>query len=70
MSIFDSALGVDLPIARHWQDFLTDQPSSPQMTIRDRRGNRLNIQTAFETILPGLHATAFATSAERDRRSS
>jgi PAS domain S-box-containing protein len=67
MSIFDSALGVDLPIARHWQDFLTDQPSSPEMTIRDRRGNRLNIQTAFETILPGLHATAFATSAERDR---
>ena len=69
MSIFDSALGVDLPIARHWQDFLADQPSSSETIIRDRRGNRLNIQTAFETILPGLYATAFATSAsaESDR---
>ena len=67
MSIFDSALGVDLPIARHWQDFLTDQPGNPETTIRDRRGNRLNIQTAFETILPGLHVAAFATWAERDR---
>jgi hypothetical protein len=45
-----------------WHECLTTQSSAAEATIRDKNGNILNIRRAFATLLPGLHAAAFAIS--------
>jgi PAS domain S-box-containing protein len=51
-------------LADSWREFQTNQRSAIQTTIRDKSGNVVNIQTAFATLLPGLHAAAFAIEHE------
>jgi CheY-like chemotaxis protein len=62
MSMSDSGLGSDQLRTWPWHEFLTTQSSAAEATIRDKNGNILNIRRAFATLLPGLHATAFAIS--------
>jgi CheY-like chemotaxis protein len=62
MSISDSGLASDRLLSRPWKEFLTTQEVAAGISIRDKAGNIVNIQTAFATLLPGLHAAAFAIS--------
>ena len=64
MSFSDSGGNSHLLLADSWREFRMNQRSGIQTTIRDKRGNVLNIQTAFATLLPGLHAAAFAVEHE------
>ena len=59
-SIFDAGLGLNLSVSERWQEFLAQQPSAAEIFTRDRSGNVLSCQTEIATILPGLHAAAFA----------
>lgn len=61
-SIYDAGLALNAPTSQPWQQFLTQQPSAPATIVRDRRGNTVSLQTEFATVLPGLHAAAFADS--------
>ena len=65
MSIFDAAFGPNLPIAYDWQNFVSHDRDTSDATIRSKDGLTVMIHTSFATILPGLHAAAFAT---RDMR--
>jgi PAS domain S-box-containing protein len=60
MSVFDSAPLI--PGAEHWQDSLVEQLATSESTVRQRGGTVVNIHTTFATILPGLHAAAFAAA--------
>jgi len=60
MSVSDSEVSSDPLLSGPWQEFLTNPQSAT--TLRDKRGNIMNIETAFATLLPGLHAAAFAIS--------
>jgi excisionase family DNA binding protein len=62
MSVSDSEVASAPRLAAPWHEFLTNPQSAVGTTIRDKSGNIVNIQTAFATLLPGLHATAFAIS--------
>ena len=59
-SIYDAGLVLNAPRSQPWQQFLTQQQSAPATIMRDRRGNTVSLQTEFATVLPGLHAAAFA----------
>jgi PAS domain S-box-containing protein len=59
-SIFDAGLTLNPPASEGWQEFLAQQRSGAETKMRDRNGNIVRIQTEFATILPGLHAAAFA----------
>jgi two-component system cell cycle response regulator DivK len=61
MSIFDTALGVDLPLARRWEEFVSREDTVSTGTIRDKAGRALTVHSLIVTIVPGLHAAAFAT---------
>jgi PAS domain S-box-containing protein len=58
----DSELASDPILSRPWQEFLTNQQTAAGSTLRDKSGNVVNVHTAFATLLPGLHAAAFAVS--------
>jgi two-component system, cell cycle response regulator DivK len=64
MSVSDCEVASDPDplLAGPWHEFLTNPQSAAGITIRDKRGNIANIQTAFATLLPGWHAAAFAIS--------
>jgi len=59
-SIFDAGLTLNPPASERWQEFLAQQRFDAETKMRDRNGNIVSIQTEFATILPGLHAAAFA----------
>ena len=59
-SIFDAGLTLNPPASERWQEFLAQQRFAAETKMRDRNGNIVSIQTEFATILPGLHAAAFA----------
>ncbi len=60
-SIFDvNEAGENLPIQERWRDFLAAERCTASAVIRNRQGHTVKIQTAFATILPGLHVAAFA----------
>jgi CheY-like chemotaxis protein len=58
----ESELASDQFLSRPWQGFLTNQQNAAGSTLRDKSGNIVNVHTAFATLLPGLHAAAFAIS--------
>jgi PAS domain S-box-containing protein len=60
MSIANSPLALNLPKGQSWQEFVATQQGSARTTVRDWRGERINVLAAFVTILPGLHAAAIA----------
>jgi PAS domain S-box-containing protein len=62
MSGSDAALTSERLFARPWPELLTAEPNATATTIRDKRGNVVDIHAAFATLVPGLHATAFAIS--------
>jgi CheY-like chemotaxis protein len=59
-SIFDTGLALNRRVSAGWEEFLARKPSAAKTITLDRRGNIVSIQTEFATILPGLHAAAFA----------
>jgi PAS domain S-box-containing protein len=59
-SIYDEGLVLPPPVSERWQEFLTQQQAAAETIMRDSRGNSVSIQTEFATVLPGLHAAAFA----------
>ena len=59
-SIFDTGLDLNRRVSAGWEDFLARKQSAPKTIMLDRSGNVVSIQTEFATILPGLHAAAFA----------
>jgi PAS domain S-box-containing protein len=58
----DSEFSSDQFPSRPWQEFLTDHQTAAGSTLRDKSGTIVNVHTAFATLLPGLHAAAFAIS--------
>jgi len=61
MSIFDTALGLDLPLARRWEEFVSRQDTVSTGTIRDKAGRAVIVHSLIATIVPGLHAAAFSS---------
>lgn len=59
-SIFDTGLELNRRVSAGWEEFLARKQSAPKTIMLDRSGNAISIQTEFATILPGLHAAAFA----------
>ena len=59
-SIFDTGLELNRRVSAGWEEFLARKQSAPKTIMLDRSGNVVSIQTEFATILPGLHAAAFA----------
>ncbi len=60
MSIFDTALGADLPLARRWEEFVSREDTISTGTIRDKAGRAVTVHSLIATIVPGLHAAAFS----------
>ena len=60
MSVFDTALGADLPLARRWEAFAASNHAVEVATIRDKSGRAVTVQSLVALIVPGLHAAAFA----------
>jgi PAS domain S-box-containing protein len=60
MSIFDTQLGSDLPLARRWDEFRGSTGIISETTIRDRMGRPLPVHAAFATIMPDLHVAALS----------
>jgi PAS domain S-box-containing protein len=69
MSVSDSEFASNPLLSRCWREYLTNQQSGAGTTIRDKRGNIVNVQTAFATLGPGLHAAVFAVSDMRQNGS-
>jgi PAS domain S-box-containing protein len=60
-SIFEAPVFTPVPnVERRWRDFLASQYCTTTSTLRDARGGRLELQAAFMTLLPGMHAAAIA----------
>jgi PAS domain-containing protein len=59
-SIFDTGLALNPRVSEGWQEFLDRRESTAKTILLDRVGNVASIQTEFATILPDLHAAAFA----------
>jgi DNA-binding response OmpR family regulator len=59
-SIFDTGLALNTRVSEGWQEFVARKQSAAKSILLDRSGNVVSIQTEFATILPGLHAAAFA----------
>ena len=59
-SIFDTGLALNRRVSAGWEEFLARKQSAARTITLDRSGNAVSIQTEFATILPGLHAAAFA----------
>ena len=59
-SIFDTGLALNPRVSEGWQEFLARKQSAAKTILLDSSGNVVSIQTEFATILPGLHAAAFA----------
>jgi PAS domain-containing protein len=59
-SILDVELELNPRVSESWQDFLAQRQSAARTITLDGSGNVVGIQTEFATILPGLHAAAFA----------
>jgi PAS domain S-box-containing protein len=63
-SIFEAPLVDPVPdLEQRWGDFLTAHHCSTSGTVKDAGGGRLQLQAAFATVLPGLHAAAIAPAA-------
>ena len=68
-SIFQAPL-VNPPanLQQRWGDFLSAERCTASGAVKDADGATIELQAAFETVLPGLHAAAIApVSAEHDR---
>jgi PAS domain S-box-containing protein len=60
-SIFEAPLVEPVPdLEQRWDDFLAAQHCSALGTVKDADGASLQLQAAFVTVLPGLHAAAIA----------
>ena len=60
-SIFEAPLVDPMPnLEQRWGDFLSAQHCSALGTLKDAGGASLQLQAAFVTVLPGLHAAAIA----------
>jgi CheY-like chemotaxis protein len=60
-SIFEAPLVEPVPdLEQRWGDFLSAQHCSASGTVKDAGGASLQLQAAFVTVLPGLHAAAIA----------
>jgi CheY-like chemotaxis protein len=59
LSIFDTALGTDLPLARRWEEFVSHADDLSTATIHDKGGRAVTVHSLLATIVPGLHAAAF-----------
>jgi len=56
MSVFDTSLGVALPLAQPWQQAESQRESTT--VIRDARGRAINVHMTFESISSDMHAAA------------
>ena len=59
-SVFDTGLALNPRVSEGWQQFLARKQSAAKTILLDSSGNVVSTQTEFATILPGLHAAAFA----------
>jgi CheY-like chemotaxis protein len=59
-SIFDTGLALNPRVSAGWEEFLARKQCAAKPIMLDGSGNVGSIQTEFATILPGLHAAAFA----------
>jgi PAS domain-containing protein len=59
-SVFDTELALNPRVSEGWQQFLARKQSAAKTILLDSNGNVVSTQTEFATILPGLHAAAFA----------
>ena len=62
MSVFDAAFGADLPLARSWQAHTEGRRSAGAVSVRDKTGRLLRMQTAVSQVMPGLDALALTAS--------
>jgi PAS domain S-box-containing protein len=69
MSTSDVGLPSELVLSAPRQELSTTQQSAAETTIRDKKGNTVNVHTAFARLLPGLTAAAFAISEQPANRS-
>jgi PAS domain S-box-containing protein len=61
MSMLDPAIAANISFLRNGEAPPGAAPPA-ELTIRDKNGAVMQVQTAFATLLPDLHATAFAPS--------
>jgi PAS domain S-box-containing protein len=59
-SIFDTAFGVTLPLARMREEFIRGEHDIATTAISNKEGRPVTIHTSFATILPGLHIALMA----------
>jgi PAS domain S-box-containing protein len=62
MTVFDTAFGVDLPLARIWQAHTEGRRAVASAALRDHAGRMLRVEMAVGPVLPGLDALALAVS--------
>ena len=62
MSIFDTAFGVTLPLARVRENLTLGEHDTAKTAINSKDGRAVTIHASFATILPGLHAAVMARS--------
>ncbi len=62
MSVFDAALGADLPLARRWEAVVSSNHIPETATIRVKSGRAVTVQSLIAPIVPGLHAAAFSVA--------